>query len=96
MSNKQEYQDKMHAQIDEWSARIDLLKAKAKKADAEAKSRYLETVEELEEKKLAAKGKLREIEKAGDEAWEDLKAGFEASWNNLKDAVDSAMSRFGG
>jgi hypothetical protein len=38
MESKKAYQEKMEAQLKEWSARIDLLKAKADKAKAEAKT----------------------------------------------------------
>jgi hypothetical protein len=41
-----------------------------------------------------AKGKLAELRKAGDDAWEDLKMGIESAKNSLGTALKSAFSRF--
>jgi hypothetical protein len=44
--------------------------------------------------KETAGKKLSELQAAGDDAWEDLKAGIESSWASLRNAVKSATSRF--
>lgn len=48
MESKKAYQDKKETQLREWSARIDLLKAKADKTRAEAKIEYYEKIEKLQ------------------------------------------------
>lgn len=67
------YEEKLDAQVKEWNAQIELLKAKADKARAEVKIEYYKTIEALQSKQNDAKAKLRELKTAGDEAWEDLK-----------------------
>lgn len=94
MSKKQAYEEKLKAQLDEWNAKIDVLKAKAEKAGAKTKVDYYETIEELQKKRTKAKDKLQELRAAGDDAWEDLKTGVDQTWSSLGDAVNSAVSRF--
>ena len=38
--------------------------------------------------------KLDELKAAGDDAWEDLKAGMDSAKDSLGKAVDKAISRF--
>lgn len=88
------YEEKLAAQLTEWNAQIALLKAKAENAKAEAKVEYYETIELLQHKKNAVKGKLQELKLAGDEAWEDIKTGVERAWEEVKTAFHDASSKF--
>lgn len=94
MSQKDAYVQKLKARLDEWSGEIDSLKVKADEASADAKIEYYEQIEELHNRQEDVRNKLEELEKAGDDAWEDLKAGAESAWDALNQAVSSAMSRF--
>ena len=88
------YEEKLDAQLKEWSAQIALLKAKADKATAEMKIEYHKTIEALQFKQDEARAKLRELKSAGDEAWEDVKTGAEKAWAEVKTAFHSAASKF--
>jgi len=88
------YEEKFDAQLKEWSAEIELLKAKAKSAKADAKIDYFKTIDALEHKQDEAKSKLRELKTAGDEAWEAVKAGAEKAWTEVKTAYHEATSKF--
>jgi chromosome segregation ATPase len=94
MSKKEAYIQKLQAQLDEWGAEIKKLKAKAGKADADAKIEYHKIIEDLREKQDKAKEKMKELRQAGDEAWKDMKTGIENAWNNLSESVKSAISKF--
>jgi len=94
MSKKEAYMEKLQAQLDEWSADIKKLKAKAGQVNADAKIEYHKTIEDLKEKQEKAKDKLKELRLAGDEAWKDMKTGIETAWNNLSESVKSAISKF--
>ena len=87
------YEEKFDAQLSEWSAKIDLLKAKADKAKAEVKIEYYKNIEALQTKQNDAKAKLRALKSAGDGAWEDLKAGAENAWTEVKTALHDASTR---
>lgn len=94
MSMRDAYEQKLHAQLDEWSSEIDKLKAKADNAKADARLEYRKQIEELRSMREAATNKLAELKDAGDDAWEDLKAGIEVAWGSLGNALKSAASRF--
>lgn len=94
MSQKQAYQEKMEAQLKEWGAKIDELKAKAEKAEADAKLEYHKRIDGLQAKRNAAEAKLAEVKASGEETWENLKEGVEGAWNEFKSAVSDAVSKF--
>ena len=94
MSKKQAYEEKFKAQLDELNAKIDVLKAKAKQAEASLKADYYETIEDLLKKRSEAQSKLETLRDAGDGAWEDMKQGVEESWTTFAASVKSAASRF--
>jgi len=94
MEKRKAYEEKLQAQLDEWAAKIDTLKAKASKAEADAKVNYHETIEELEKKRADAKKRLQEFREASDDAWTELKSGLDKAWSNLGSAVKSATEKF--
>lgn len=94
MSTRDEYVRKMQAKLEEWNADIDLLAAKASEASAELRSEYREQITALKAKQAAARQKLEEVQKSGESAWHDLKAGAELAWTAIGEAVDSAKTRF--
>jgi len=90
MENKRKaYEEKLDAQLEEWSAQIALLKARA-----EGKIEYNKTIETLQRRQDEARAKLHELKTAGDEAWEDLKTGAEKAWDEVKTAFHDAVSKF--
>ncbi len=91
---RKKYLEKLDAQLKEWNAQISLLKAKADKARAEAKSEYYKTINALQKKTDEAGPKLQELKTASDEAWEDLKSGAEKAWAEVKTAIEAAALKF--
>ncbi len=87
------YEEKLDAQLKEWSAQIALLKSKADGARADLKIDYYKTIEALQRKNDEARKKLQELKTAGDGAWEDLKMGAEKAWSEVKAAFHDATSR---
>ncbi len=88
------YEEKLDAQLKEWSAQLTLLKAKADNAKADIKIRYYETIDILQRRKDEVSHKFHELRVASDEAWADLKTGVEKAWSDAKAAYQDAMSRF--
>ncbi len=91
---KDAYVKKVNAQLNEWQADIDKLKAKAEDAEADLQLEMAKDVEKLREQQDAARQRLEEIEKAGEGAWEDLKIGAEAAWLELESAIKNAGRHF--
>ena len=94
MDKKEAYREKLEAQMREWSAKIDLLKARADKAEAEGKIEYKDRIEDIRQRKAAVQAKLQELQNASDAAWKDIKAGTEKAAADLRDALQSAFSKF--
>jgi len=88
------YVEKMKAKLDEWNADIAKLEAKARQKEADAQKRYQERIASLKEKRKAVEEELDKLRRAGSDAWEDLKAGFEMAADSLGEALRSARSRF--
>ena len=88
------YEEKLEAQLREWSAQIALFKARADKGQAEVKIEYNKTIETLQHKQDEARTKLHDLKTSGDEAWEDVKTGAEKAWAEVKTAFNSAASKF--
>ena len=94
MSMKESYEKKLQAQLDEWSADIDKLKARADKAEANVQIAYYKQVDELRAMQKTARQKLADLKDAGDDAWEELKTSIEKTWDKLGHELKSAISRF--
>lgn len=88
MSKRDAYIAAMKARLDEWSAELHRLEAKAEKAEANVADRYRRAIAELREKRDDAEAKLDEIRHAGEDAWEDLKDEAEKTWTAVKAALD--------
>ena len=94
MSEKQAYLKKLGAQLAEWNAELDMLKADTQKANSEANVEYERKIEELREKSGEALKTLTKIQEASDDSWEELKEGAEDTWNSFKEAFIKAKSEF--
>ena len=94
MKSREEYIDKLAAQLKEWSANIDELESKARAARADVKTGYENQIRQLKDKQDAATQKLQELKGASTDAWDTLKAGAETAWADLKKAVTAAKERF--
>jgi hypothetical protein len=94
MDKKEEYILKLDAQLREWSAKIDELKAKTDKAKGDLKIEYGRQIAALEAKKEYAQKRLKEIRETSGQAWEELKTGVEHAWHELKISLDNAITKF--
>jgi septal ring factor EnvC (AmiA/AmiB activator) len=94
MNEKELYQQKKQAQLDEWKAEVDKFKAKASEASADAQMELNKQIEALEGKIMEGKAKLAEIAAAADDAWESIKGGMESAWNSMKSAFSEAFDKF--
>ena len=73
MNDRQLYQKKMQAQLDEWKAEAAKLKAKAEQSDADAQLKARAQARKLEERIEAGHAKLEEVAATGDDRWEAVK-----------------------
>ncbi|MGB5268578.1 MAG: hypothetical protein WBN30_18450 [Polyangiales bacterium] len=93
MKDRELYQQKMQAQLDQWKAEVDKLKAKSSGSSADAQLDINRQIRALERKIEEGKGKLSEIAAAGEDAWESIKDGVESAWDALKSGVTDAAAK---
>lgn len=77
MSKRDAYIAKMKLQLDELNAKMNDLEAKAQQAKAEVRDKYREEMQKLRHQSRLAVAKLKEIETAGEGAWEAMVAEME-------------------
>ena len=94
MKDREEYIDKMTAQLKEWSHKIDELEFKARVAKADVKIGYEKRIRELKDKREAVVLKIKELRGASGEAWDAVKTGVETAWKEFKDAFADARDKF--
>lgn len=87
------YRERRRAQLQEWSAKLDLWKARARKTKADVKIRYREQLEQLEESLEAMRTRLRDLDQAREEGWGELRSGLDRAAGDAKDVVDRISRR---
>ncbi|MCE2595801.1 coiled coil domain-containing protein [Motilimonas cestriensis] len=94
MSEKQIYQQKIQAQLDEWKADLDKLKAKASGASADAQLELQKQIKVLESKLEEGRSKFAEMSDASEESWQSIKKEMSSSWDATKAAFNDAVAKF--
>jgi len=93
-SAKRGFQQKLEAQLKEWDAKLEKLKAKARDAKAEIRAEFEVQLEALAGERAVAQEKLQELRRHGEWAWEDLKDSAEQTWSELREAIERSASLF--
>ena len=88
------YIQRLKAMLDDWNAEIERLTAREDKAGPNAKIEYHKKLDELRTKRDDLEDRIDAMQKAGDDAWEDLKFDLESSWEFLKDGLSIFKSEF--
>lgn len=94
MSKRDEYIKKIEKQLEEWNGQIDNLQGQARTASADMKKQYAEQIETMKEKCEDLKTRLATVKDTSDDAWQDVKAGFDLAFDALSNAFNSARRRF--
>ena len=94
MDKRDAYEKKQQARLDEWTAEIDKLKAKAERADAEARIKLIEDIGAAEAMQQQVEEQLKDLRSSTDDAWTDVKRGLDEAAESLGSSLRSAASRF--
>jgi chaperonin cofactor prefoldin len=94
MGLKEAYQEKIEAQLKEWTGKLSELKARADQAGADAKEHLEQQIERLRARQEALQQKLNEIKAAGADSWETLKTGTEKALDEMKKTWETLKARF--
>ena len=90
MNKRDAYIEKAQAKIEEYNARLDVLKAKAKGEIASQKITANEQIDKLDEKLNAAKKQLAKLTDSAGDAWEEFSGRFE----ELADDLGASIKKF--
>lgn len=90
MSTREDYVQKTHALLDELNDEIDALTERAENAGADVR----DEIAELRARQDEARTRLASLRHAGEEAWQDLRAGVETAKDAIGEAIESARTRF--
>ncbi len=93
MEHKETYYENLKTQLHEWEQTIETYTAKAHSVAAEAQGAYRELIYTLQEKRDAAEHKLQELQEAGEDTWEIMRADTETILNDWKQAVEEAKEK---
>jgi hypothetical protein len=96
MNERELYQKKWQAQLDEWQADLNKFKAKASGSSADAQLQLNKKIKALEGKLGEGRSRLAEIAGASEDAWQSIKKGGDDAWASLKSAVSDAASSLKG
>ena len=94
MISKDEYVRTMHSQLDQLSNEIDRLVEKTEQMEEVGRSEFAKHLDDLRQRRDEGRERLKSIQQAGENAWEDMQSGFELAWESITQALDSARNRF--
>ena len=94
MSEKESFVEKFQAQLNEFGADFDKLRARAQQAGADTQAEVGRRVDELKSLRTDVEDRFQELRHSGEDAWDDLKARANTAWDKLSAALKDARSRF--
>ena len=89
MTFRDEYENKMQAQLDEWRTKFEALKEKATQEETNLQLEYYTLIDEMKIELGVAHEKLEQLKDTSDEAWEEIKKEVEITWDSLHDLIKS-------
>lgn len=94
MTSRDDYIEKLKAQLDHWNAEVTKWEAQAKGAKAEAQVRYAKELDVLRAQRELARYNLKLLEGASATAWVELRKGADEAWDRMQAAVAAARAHF--
>jgi multidrug resistance efflux pump len=94
MSKRDEYVEKLKAQLDQWNTEVTKWESKAQKAQAGARAEYEKQLKEVRRQRDQALEQMKRIQAATGDAWLDLVRGADEAWAKMREALEKARSHF--
>lgn len=91
---RDEYVRKLHSRLDQWNGEITALAERAERIEKSALAEFGVRMEDLRNRRDAAKAQLQQLEQASEGAWQDLRAGLDQAWDAVAQALEAARSRY--
>ena len=94
MDEKELYEKKMEAKLEEWKADLRKLKAQAEAASADMTLAFKEHMNTLADKIEEGEHKLEALTDRADDAWDEFREDLESAWNKIKSQVSESTQRY--
>ena len=94
MSSREEYVQKLKAQLDQWNAEVAKWEEKTRAAQTDMKAEYEKQLESFRSRRDEAMYQLHQVQVASTEAWMDMMKGADAAWKAMGEAFANARSHF--
>jgi hypothetical protein len=92
METRELYKQKYQAQLREWSAKFEVMKAQSEKLTAQAKLDVKPLLDAAHAKLASAKAKLDELAGTTDDKWDNVVNEASRTWSDLKAAAEGAAA----
>lgn len=87
------YVSKLKTQIDQWNSKLDKLEAEGKRLRAEARAEYESRVNRLRSRRDELKKRLTELQEAGENRWQALRAAVDRAREEFRTALEEAETK---
>jgi lipid II:glycine glycyltransferase (peptidoglycan interpeptide bridge formation enzyme) len=94
MTNRDEYVQKLKAQIDQWNAEAARWEEKARTAQSGMKAEYQRQLDTFHAKSAEAMAELRRLQHASADAFTELMRGADAALQDMRAAFERASRNF--
>jgi len=94
MEQKDQYLAALDEQLKQYDGKIEDLKKQAQMAGEDTKASLMEKVQDLETKREAVSAQIAELKDSSGDAWTHVKAGVDASMDDLRKAYEKAAMEF--
>ena len=91
---KESFQKDLELRLDQLESEILKLREKGEALKDDAQVQWDARLTELESKRKSVRAKLTEVGHSTSEAWQDVKIGAQAAWNELDKAFHEAKAEF--
>ena len=94
MMNRDEYVQKLKAQIDQWNAEASRWEDKARQAQAGMKAEYERQIGNFRAKSEEAMAELRRVQNASADAFAEMMRGADTAMRGMQEAFERARRSF--
>jgi dynactin complex subunit len=94
VENRHEYIEKLKVQIQKWENKLTELRSKTHQVEEKAKAEYKKRIDSLQLQLKEAGKRLKEGKEASSETWENIEEKTKHGWDDLKESIEKAFSKF--
>ena len=94
MDKREQYIEKLKAQLDEWDAEVAKWEAKTRGAQADMRIEYEKQLETFRRRRDQGLEQMHKVQAATGDAWIDLVRGADDAWAKMREAFEKAQSHF--